>query len=779
MNSKLKVWLLSLIFCIAVINIKPNLCFGMSSTNPDPPQNDYLLVLEKATVRNFLIDLLSLYWEISGLPKETLPPMFKILTEYREEPEFALQVVQHDYPDLTKKDSAFYSNYQRARLSKFKTFSKALLPFIKPGVIADVGGEDTNLVDELLAMNPSIELAYVTDINLIKKMPKNKKVVFIFQPQADVTPLPKRSVDTIILSTVLHHIDPPIRLKLLIHLTETLREGGRIIIVEDSFPEILQKDTLVSKTELDKRFLTFNLQDKLRILAFLDWWGNRLMKNSRDIPLPVSFKSMEKWEDLFKELGLEFVDKLYLGLPAMHSHVMAPKAILVFEKPAHSKLKHNFLAEESPGITIKRDDSNRELSAFIPKKGVNINLSIGGSKIQTSVIGPNGTPLIFLEEFSWRKALAEEPGASLFNSQQKRAWLLSKVKAQVMVALARMYEDGLGIGKGQIEGIGVSWAGPVKKGGFAIGPNIEGFKFKDFTSAEIERGGIDLTGLLKQTMEDIPALNNVSFELLNDGDAAAIGYFRHAELKDGILLIIGTGIGSGIIKNGTVLYNAFDHNERLGEIGHHIVFHPEFNRYFYYGKVTKGKIQEQMTPFSLSERLAGPGLVKRYLARLNRDLSHDTEKIHSYLNSCSNLEGISFSDFELVVCDLNQDLGPLLETKILSFITLKALQGDKFADSFIRETGFEIGIGIGTFIKEFEHELFINQIVLTGGVGKSFGLGLRTKVEEDVFSAQVLSGIKWSLKNHWHELNEIYFNKLSFILNEDEFSEEEFVHSLF
>ncbi len=768
MNFKATNWLLSTLLCFIVITIKPDQCFGMIPETTDSKQSDCLLVLEQAPVRDFLVDLLSLYWDISGLPKESLPSMFKILSDYRQDPEFAVQLVQNNFPDLTRKDSLFYSNYQRARGSKFKTFSKAILPFVRPGVIADVGGEDTQLVDELLAMNPSIDLAYVTDINMIKKNPKNKKVRFVFQPEADSTPLPKKTVDTIILSTVLHHIDPPVRLKLLIHLTEVLREGGRLIIVEDSFPELLSKDAV--ETDLDKRFLDFDEREKISILAFLDWWGNRLMKNSREIPLPFSFKSMEKWGDLFSELGLNFVERLYLGIPVIHSHVMAPKAILVFEKPGPAKPKLKLPCEECPVKSIIRDDSNTELAAFVPKSGVNINLSIGGSKIETSLVDSEAKTRFILDEFSWRDALSVEPRTAQFDGAQKREWFLSKIREQLMAAVD-LWQEGAGE-RYPIEGIGISWAGPVKPGGKVIGPNIEGFKFKDLSEDEAASGGIDLAGLVKMQISTLPALQSASVELLNDGDASAIGYFRTAKVNDGIMLIIGTGIGSGMVKDGKVLFSVNEKFERLGEIGHHILFEPDHNRYFYYGTLTRGKILEQMTPYSISERLAGPGLVRRCLARLKRDMSGDSHKIHAYLNSCDESDGIVFSEFELCACDLNVEAGPLLEKKILSFITVKALNGDKFAWDFVAETGFEIGLGVGTLIKEFEHEPFVRQIVLTGGLGKHFGRGLLNSEGEDLFSSQIMKGIRWSLKYHDSALNEPFLKNMDRLLDAGQTAEQ-------
>jgi predicted NBD/HSP70 family sugar kinase len=716
----------------------------MDHKHTDSKQINCLQILQDMPLRIFLEDLLSMYWDISDLPTEKIPSMFNILAAYSEEPEYALHVVQDNFPDLTKKDSDFYQKYQRARNSKSKTFSKALLPYLKTKVILDLGGEDTRLVDTLISMNPAIEKAYVTDINMIKNHPKNPKVEFLWQQYPDLTPLPKESVDTVIMSTMLHHIDPPVRIKLLIHVMEILKENGRIILIEDSFPETLSEGDI--KTRLDERFLSFSNKDKLLILSFLDWWGNRLMKNSREIPLPCSFNSIEKWESLFAELGMSLIDKQYLGIPAMHTHIMAPKALIVFEKSADRGKKDLYTSNDCCVKNIVRVDSNKETSAFIPKQGFNINMSIGGSKIQTRIVDSNAEDIFTLAEFSWRKFIRDEPNWASFDALDKREWFISKVIDQIDFALEQLKADDGDYG--ELESIGIAWAGPVKPDGLVIGPNIDGFKFKDLSTEEIEKEGIDLSTLIKDRIAQKFGHNNVNVILLNDGDAAAIGNFKRAKIDNGLLLNVGTGIGSGIVKNGEVLYSLNGFKDRIGEIGHHIVYQPLYNRYFYYGICSRGKIIEQINNFTISERLAGPGLVKKFVARLKREYNDNSTKIHSYLNSCRGEDEIVFSEIELASCDENCDLGPLVEKKILRLITCKAIEGDKGTISFISEVGYELGLGIGTFIKEFEREKFVNNIILSGSLGESFGLGLYDALGEDLFLSQLMKGIKWSLRNH-------------------------------
>jgi SAM-dependent methyltransferase len=709
----------------------------------------HLKLLIDPEMRIFVEDLLFKYWEISQLPTQRLTQMLNILSAYWEEPEFALQLVQEAFPDLTMRQSSFYDAYQKARAAKFRKYSRSLVPYIKGSVLADVGGEDSRLVEVLTSMIPEVEKAYVTDINMPRHESGNPKIEFLWQSLPEKTPLEKESVDSVILSTVLHHINPFVRLQLVIHLKEILRNGGRLILIEDTYPE--NPTEMDIHNSLDERFLSFGDHQKKQIISFLDWWGNRLMKNSRDIPLPCTFKSMEEWETYFSEVGLKLVEKHYLGIPDMHTHVMAPKGILIFEKSSVDSKIEGVQEYSSVVRNIARVDKNREMMAFAPKTGVNINLSIGGSKIQASVIDKDMNELVLLDEYCWRNEFREDQKMNGADSFQKRVWLVDRIINQIAAAKEKLQEKA-----GErfvIEGVGLAWAGPVKPNGLVIGPNIDGFKFSDLNDQERASGGIKLADLIRSRLEDTLKASEIDIQLFNDGDAAALACFKAAKLSDGLLLTIGTGIGSGIVSKDKVFYSANGFQDRIGEIGHHILYHQVHHRYFYYGMLTKGRIAEELTPYSFSQRLAGPGLAKKFITRLQRELGYNPETVHVFLNSTEQSTGIRFSEIELEACDQNSDIGPSIEKKLIRLISYKALKGDKSAISFIKEVGYEVGLGIGVFIKEFENENFVRNLIISGSIGKHFGKGLVDENGKDLFLSQILKGIDWSIHHHNTDMN--------------------------
>ena len=107
--------------------------------------------------------------------------------------------------------------------------------------------------------------------------------------------------------------------------------------------------------------------------------------------------------------------------------------------------------------------------------------------------------------------------------------------------------------EGQIRGIGVG------------APNA------NYYTGEVENavnlswgraGSIPFAKMLTEAMDGIPVT------LTNDANAAAIGEMTYGVargLKDFIMITLGTGVGSGIVVNGSVVYG---HDGMAGELGH-------------------------------------------------------------------------------------------------------------------------------------------------------------------------------------------------------------------
>ncbi len=106
---------------------------------------------------------------------------------------------------------------------------------------------------------------------------------------------------------------------------------------------------------------------------------------------------------------------------------------------------------------------------------------------------------------------------------------------------------------GQIRGIGVGAPnGNYYTGEIAFAPNLE------WAADE----AVPFSGMLSEALGGIPV------SLTNDANAAAVGEMTYGAakgMKDFIMITLGTGVGSGIVINGQVVYG---HDGFAGELGH-------------------------------------------------------------------------------------------------------------------------------------------------------------------------------------------------------------------
>jgi glucokinase len=107
----------------------------------------------------------------------------------------------------------------------------------------------------------------------------------------------------------------------------------------------------------------------------------------------------------------------------------------------------------------------------------------------------------------------------------------------------------------KIKGIGIGAPnGNIYKGTIEFAPNLPW------------KGVISLAAMIEEKL-GIPAV------LTNDANAAAVGEMTYGAargMKDFIMITLGTGVGSGVVVNGQVVYG---HDGFAGELGHIIVRH--------------------------------------------------------------------------------------------------------------------------------------------------------------------------------------------------------------
>ncbi len=166
-----------------------------------------------------------------------------------------------------------------------------------------------------------------------------------------------------------------------------------------------------------------------------------------------------------------------------------------------------------------------------------IGVDVGGQSSKIGIVKENG-------EIIARKSFKYEKG---INYVQYLNNLTNIIKELV--------EDK--ISKDQIIGIGVGTPnGNFKKGTIEFAPNLPWAK------------DINGTALCLEFAKDLEELTKIRVVLTNDANAAAMGemiYGGAQGIKDFIMITLGTGVGSGIVIDGKVLYG---NDGFAGELGH-------------------------------------------------------------------------------------------------------------------------------------------------------------------------------------------------------------------
>lgn len=219
--------------------------------------------------------------------------------------------------------------------------------------------------------------------------------------------------------------------------------------------------------------------------------------------------------------------------------------------------------------------------------------------------------------------------------------------------------------------------------GIGIGaPNANYYKGTVENPPNLNWGFVDIISLIKK-FSDVPVA------LTNDANAAALGemYYGAAKgMKDFIVITLGTGLGSGIVVNGNLVYG---HDGFAGEIGH-TIYDPQGRQC---GCGRKGCL----------ETYASASGIKRTVMELI-----------ATTNLKSRLRSVSYEN---------------LEAKI---ITELALQGDELALEAFDFTAKVLGIKLADAVAHTSPEA----IILLGGLANAGDLLLmptKKYLEENVF----------------------------------------------
>lgn len=267
-------------------------------------------------------DVVRAGWTRWGMPTEDLDAL---LLAAMADPDDAAASVHRIAPYLTKESGHFANAYAHARNAKFTAFAELLSPWVRPGLVCDVGAGGTQLVTEISARYGTVSRYVATDI--WGAPVAHGDVSFVVQPSLDRLPLEDGSASTILATGMLHHMAAPVRASLLADMKRSLSHDGVVVMLEETYPE----GSWLPRSEFDERFHNLAESERRSFLAATDWWGNRVMKNLPHVPLPCTFLDLGQWRSVLADEGfvIRMVD--YLGVVDFGGHMSTPRALIVVE----------------------------------------------------------------------------------------------------------------------------------------------------------------------------------------------------------------------------------------------------------------------------------------------------------------------------------------------------------------------------------------------------------------------------------------------------------------
>ena len=201
--------------------------------------------------------------------------------------------------------------------------------YISGPIVADVGCGWNNLGGEIINNNPNVKQVIGVDIeNQVKGILPNG-VTFKQMPSPLSIPLPDKSVDTVILSFVLHHLEVD-TIEFMREINRILKPGGKVIVLEDTFTHIIKprNTSLLTNT-------FFNLssdEERLSFLWFVDWFIHNFVNKSRQALVPGNYKTIEVWKDIFNKTGFRADVVTHLGFEQIGSRNPVNRGLLILQK---------------------------------------------------------------------------------------------------------------------------------------------------------------------------------------------------------------------------------------------------------------------------------------------------------------------------------------------------------------------------------------------------------------------------------------------------------------
>lgn len=147
------------------------------------------------------------------------------------------------------------------------------------------------------------------------------------------------SIDLAVVKLVMHHLNNVHEATdVFDNLAMVLKPGGKLVIFEESFPDLHHKTSETEKylagfkmemSEATEDFLKLSREDKFEFLFLNDW-----LMNLQNVYMPWTgmYGSMEEWKQLVESAGFKEKEAHFLGAIKHRKRKQGMTAMMIFEK---------------------------------------------------------------------------------------------------------------------------------------------------------------------------------------------------------------------------------------------------------------------------------------------------------------------------------------------------------------------------------------------------------------------------------------------------------------
>jgi SAM-dependent methyltransferase len=210
-------------------------------------------------------------------------------------------------------------------------FTNYVIPEIpKDGKVLDIGCGFGTLIQILKERGTHSELIGID----IKSSPdwdtlsKSNVRLQIVSEDSFLSFINTEAPDSVVMTWTLHHMKYDEQKRYLKALSNTLKEGAKVIILEDSYATTLKPET---GEETSRAFMELRADDKQKVMGALDWIANCILSKRTTMPVPFSYRTLEDWSNLLEGVGFTVQKMRFLGFPE-NRDVDNPQSVIVARK---------------------------------------------------------------------------------------------------------------------------------------------------------------------------------------------------------------------------------------------------------------------------------------------------------------------------------------------------------------------------------------------------------------------------------------------------------------